>query len=242
MKPRYADDELQRLIDAAKISSSTESSTESPSSSSSELWKSAARFSENTFGSDHARTTYCYNELGVSLVANSSFEEAIAILSARVEKVQAIHGDVHYAVEHMNQSLARAYQGTGNLAKQSACWLAAATSSEQRKGLTHSTSLYCYHQAARSLFQLDELDAALRILKSIFEATQQNGGKQLRLAYIARDIARCLDKQSKFEESVGWWQIAVALFSNEPKSQANILRKSEASMCEAILRVVLAAS
>lgn len=236
MKRRYANDSLQKLIKAAKLASATNSSNAQ------NFWLAAAKYSEENLGANHARTNYCYNHLGVALVTAGAFEIAIAILRQRLENVTAIHGRVHYSVEHICQSLARAYRGIGDVELQSACWLEAAGSSEQRRGIEHSTTLFCYHQAARSLIVQGEFESALLILKRLYDVIATIDDKQVRLAYIARDAARSLDKQEKFEAALGWWLLALEHFESASSSHAPVRQKSEAAMCESLLRALLEGS
>jgi tetratricopeptide (TPR) repeat protein len=234
MKRRYSTDGLQQRIKTARAASLVNSNEAS------KLWLAASQYSEMNLGVNHARTNYCYNQLGVALIAAEDYERAISILRERLTYVRAIHGRVHYCVEHICQSLARAYRATGEVALQSACWLEAASSSEHRRGISHSTTLFCYHQAARSLIVQGETDSALVILKKLFEVISAEDDKQVRLAYIARDIARSLDLVLKHEEAIGWWLLSIQHFESASEAHAGVRQKSEAAMCESLLKALMA--
>ena len=201
--------EVQQLIDTAKAHSAQ------GKRDAHELWRAAAQRASELLGPTHDATAYCQNNVGKALVDIGNYDEAIPLLETALRQAQAIHGYVHFAVEHICQSLARAYKQKGDLANAHKYWLAAATSSESIRGLHHSTTIFCLHQGARTLASQRRFAEALPLFRKVLEANVAMYGQSIHTAFALRDTATCCNQLERVSEAVPLWKRAHKLFKKE---------------------------
>lgn len=208
--------ELQKLIDAAKELSARKSYDAY------EAWSAAAERCARVVGPYNDWTMFCTINKGKSLVDTRRFEEAIPILETALRQLKAIHGNVHFHVEHACQSLGRAHGELGKLDVAHDYWTRALYSSESLRGLTHDTSIYCLTQAARVLTKQRQVLTALPLYRDLLSRCQVAHGQQVQTAFAARDLAQCLNQLGRFEEAYPHWKQAVKLFNLEPERHERI--------------------
>jgi tetratricopeptide (TPR) repeat protein len=162
---------------------------------------------------------FCQNNVGKALIAIELYDEAIPLLEASLRQAQALHGYVHFSVEHICQSLAIALRAKKNFAAAYKHWMSAATSSEAQRGLLHNTTLYCYHQAARAKASAKLFDEALPLFFKVLDTTEKMHGASEQAAYIARDTATCLNQLERYTEALPYWRRAFKLFKASDKKE-----------------------
>ncbi|MCC7531031.1 MAG: tetratricopeptide repeat protein [Candidatus Melainabacteria bacterium] len=186
-------------------------------------WRAAAERSRELLGHTHEATRFCQNNVGKSLVEIGNHEEAIALLEAALRQTQAINGYVDRAVEHIHQSLARAHKALGDHATAYKHWMAAATSSQTLRGANHTTTSFCFHQAARALASQKLFEQALPLFQTVLAANVARHGDSVNTAFALRDTATCLNQLERYEEAKPLWKRAYRLFSrvSDKKDIAN---------------------
>ncbi len=202
--------EVQKLIDIAKVHSAKHKRDAH------KLWRAAAERSRELLGATHDASLYCQSSVGKSLVDIGNHDEAIPILETTLRQVQAIHGYVHFSVEHICQTLARAHKAKGEHARSYKYWMSAADSSLTIRGPSHQTTIYCLHQAARTLCSQRRFSEALPLLHQVMEANHSLHGVTVDQAYTARDTANCLNQLERYEEALPLWRKAHRLFEHAP--------------------------
>lgn len=198
--------EVQQLIDIAKEHSAKKKRDAH------KRWRAASERSRELLGATHDSTLYCQSNVGKSLIDIGNHEEAIPILETALRQVQAINGYAHFSVEHICQSLARAYKAKGDVALSHKYWMSAAGSSETLRGLYHRTTIYCLHQAGRALTSAKRFEEALPLLRKVLDANVAVHGNSLETGYTARDLATCLNQLERFEEALPLWKRAHRIF------------------------------
>lgn len=198
--------EVQELIDIAKEHSAKKKRDAH------KRWRAASERSRELLGANHDATLYCQSNVGKSLIDIGSHEEAIPILETTLRQVQAINGYAHFSVEHICQSLARAYKAKGEVALSHKYWMSAASSSQTLRGLHHRTTIYCLHQAGRALTSVKRFEEALALLRKVLDANITVHGDSLETGYSARDTATCLNQLDRFEEALPLWKRAHRIF------------------------------
>lgn len=205
--------EVQRNIDIAKELTARKS-PEAP-----QKWRFALESSIRLLGPAHDVTAFCYGSTGQSLVDNGQFSTAIALLEDALRQTQAIYGYVHFNVERICQALARAYKGVDDNASAHKHWMTAATSSEALRGLNHNTTIFCLHQAARTLACQHRFEDALPVFKKVHDATVDVHGNNVHVAYACRDLATCYNQLGRFEEALPFWKKAHKIFSKDERRE-----------------------
>lgn len=205
--------EVQRLIDIAKEHSDKKMRDAHLK------WRAAADLSRELLGPNHEATMFCQNNVGKALIAVELYDEAIPLLEAALRQAQALHGYVHFSVEHICQSLALAFRAKKNFALAYKHWMSAGTSSEAQRGLLHNTTLYCYHQAARAKASAKLFDEALPLFFKVLDSTEKMHGKSQQAAYLARDTATCLNQLERYTEALPYWRRALKLFNESGKKE-----------------------
>lgn len=205
--------EVQRLIDIAKEHSDKKMRDAHMK------WRAAADLSRQLLGPNHDATMFCQNNVGKALIAIELYDEAIPLLEASLRQAQALHGYVHFSVEHICQSLAIAFRAKKNFAAAYKHWMSAATSSEAQRGLQHNTTLYCYHQAARAKASAKLFDEALPLFFKVLDTTEKMHGASEQSAYISRDTATCLNQLERYTEALPYWRRAFKLFKASDKKE-----------------------
>lgn len=207
--------EVQQLIDTAKQHSLRKMRDAH------KAWRQAADRSRQLLGPTHEATIFCQNNVGKALVDIERYDEAIPLLETALRQAQALYGYVHFAVEHLCQSLARAHRANGNLAQAHSYWMAAATSSESLRGLQHNTTIYCLHQAARCLACDKRFADALPLFQKTLEANSGLHGRSVHTAFAARDLATCFNQLGRYQEALPQWRRAYGIFKDDPE-KANV--------------------
>lgn len=198
--------EVQKLIDTAKEHSHRQQRDAH------KLWRAAADRSRELLGPTHEATMFCQNNVGKALVDIGLNDEAIPLLETALRQAQAIYGYVHFAVEHICQSLARAHRAKGNLSAAHSYWMTAATSSESLRGLKHNTTIYCLHQAARALASDKRFADALPLFQKTHQANLELHGQTVNTAFAARDLATCYNQLERYSDAMPHWRRAHRIF------------------------------
>lgn len=222
----FAQEQVQKLTDIA------ERESKQNQQNAHEHWLAAVALSFELLGPTNPQTSYCIFNAGEALTKANKAEDAISLLRPHLRTMERIHGKSHYAVENIHQSLARGYKSIGLNVSQLTHWLAAAQSAEKRRGIQNNTALYCYHNAARTYLALGFVDEALPLLVSVLSNSLAKGERQIRLAYIARDIANCLTLSKRYKDAIPFWQFAITAFDSDPKKQWNVRQRAFASLKE----------
>ena len=205
--------EVQRLIDIAKEHSDKKMRDAHMK------WRAAADHSRQLLGPNHEATLFCQNNVGRALIAIELYDEAIPLLEASLRQAQALHGYVHFSVEHICQALGTAFRAKKDFALAYKHWMSAGTSSEAQRGLLHNTTLYCYHQAARAKASARLFDEALPLFFKVLDSTEKMHGASQQAAYVARDTATCLNQLERYTEALPYWQRAFKLFKESDKTE-----------------------
>lgn len=205
--------EVQKLIDIAQEHSAKKKRDAH------KLWRAAAERSRELLGHTHEATRFCQNNVGKALVDIGNHDEAIPLLETALRQAQAINGYVNRQVEHIHQSLARAYKGRGDHATAHKHWVAAGTSSETLRGANHTTTIFCFHQAARALASQKLFAEALPLFQTVLAANIATHGDSVNTAFALRDTATCLNQLERYEEAKPFWKRAHKLFAREPSKK-----------------------
>ncbi len=180
------------------------------------FWRAAADRSRELLGPNHKTTVFCQNNIGQALVDSEFYDEAIPLLETALRQAQALYGYVSFSVEHVCQSLARAYRAKGNLTMAHKHWLSAAMSSESLRGLLHDTTIFCYHRAARALASDKRFQEALPLFQKVMQANFELHGNTIHTAFAERDLATCLNQLGHHKESVHHWRRSHRIFKADP--------------------------
>lgn len=198
--------EVQKLIDTAKEHSAKKMRDAHLK------WRAAEELSRQLLGPNHDATMFCKNGVAKALIAAGLHDEAIPLLEATLRQAKAIHGYVHFSVEHCCQALGTAYRAKGDFASAYTYWMSAATSSESQRGLQHNTTVFCYHQAARAKASQKLFSEALPIFYKVLDSAEKMYGASEQVAYASRDAATCLNQLERYKEALQYWRRASRLF------------------------------
>ncbi len=244
IEPSYkcACSELETLIAGAKQASERQGKA-APGKSSAELnkavesWRTAALRSAYLLGATHDTTVFCQVNLGRALGDAGHHEEAISLLEmllTRLEPRVAGSGSRAHLflgpvfVGILYETLARAYNGLENEQRSCGYWLKAASSSQEYRQLHNGGTIYCYHQAARSLARLKMKEEALLAFKLVYDANSKLFGDHLLTAFAARDLAVCLNRLKRFAEARQYW-VRAQLLMEKFLPEQHALRKTVAA-------------
>ncbi|HNB15389.1 MAG TPA: tetratricopeptide repeat protein [Candidatus Obscuribacter sp.] len=231
---------LEGLIEAAKKASDRQGTTNGKNKSSADLnwavecWRSAALRSAYLLAANHDTTIFCQVNLGRALGDAGHYEEAVSLLEMLLTRLEergsAVGPRAHLFlgpvfVGIIYEVLARAHSGLGNELRSCRYWLKAASSSQEYRQLHNSSTIYCYHQAARSLARLKLREEALLAFKLVYDGNNKLFGDHLLTAFAARDLAVCLNRLKRFAEARQYWVRAQVLMEAFLPEQHDLRKK-----------------